>query len=105
VEDAVDASDLTFSLSQNYPNPFNPETSISYQVPEASTVVLRIFNALGQEIRTLVNGQQAAGQYDIKWDGRDSAGIKVNSGVYLYRLEVISGKQKYVRDMKMLLLQ
>ena len=105
VATAGDPSRMSFNLQQNYPNPFNPETCISYQVPEPATVVIRIFNTLGQEIATLVNGTQSSGHYQIRWDARDYAGRQVTSGVYLCRLEVVSSARRYIKDMKMLLLQ
>jgi lysophospholipase L1-like esterase len=81
------AAPTTFELSQNYPNPFNPTTQIRYQLPQAVQVSLTIYNMLGQEVRKLVNGQQPAGYHTAVWDGRDSAGRRVPSGVYHYRLQ------------------
>ena len=75
-----------YILGQNYPNPFNLETSINYQLPENVHVVIKIFNSLGQEIRTLENKQQQAGYYTIHWDGRDNSGKQVVSGIYLYQV-------------------
>lgn len=81
-----------YALSQNYPNPFNPTTSIQYAVAgdEAKTqhVTLKIFNALGQKIRTLVDEGREAGYYTVIWDGRDVYGNEIASGLYFYRLEV-----------------
>lgn len=91
---------LSFGLAQNHPNPFNPETVIGYTLPEASAVRLVIYNLLGQEVRELVNGAQAAGQYQVRWDGRDAAGYDVTSGVYLYRL--VAGSQVDTRRMLLL---
>jgi FtsP/CotA-like multicopper oxidase with cupredoxin domain len=71
----------------NYPNPFNPETQISFRLPNAGNVDLRVFNLLGQEVRRLVSGELTAGEHTIRWDGRDAAGIVVASGIYFYRLE------------------
>ncbi len=81
-------NDLQFELNQNYPNPFNPGTRISYTVPVRATVTLRIYNALGEEIRTLVNQSEEAGKKEIYWDGRNNAGNFVSSGLYVYRLQV-----------------
>ena len=71
-----------FSLSQNYPNPFNPSTIIKYSIPADSYVTLKIFDMLGREITSLVKAQQAAGNYDIKFNAASMA-----SGIYFYRLE------------------
>jgi len=77
-----------FSLEQNYPNPFNPVTTIKYSIPNnavetqhAASVQLKIYNLLGQETATLVNQNQEAGFYEVKFDGSQYA-----SGVYIYRL-------------------
>ena len=75
-----------FALT-NQPNPFNPTTQISYQLPEMGDVSLVIYNTLGQKLRTLVQGIQAAGQYHIAWDGNDALGHAVSSGIYISRLE------------------
>ncbi len=77
-----------FSLEQNHPNPFNPETEIRFRIPETAHVVLKVYNTLGQEIRTLVEAYYEAGYYSVRWDGRDKNGRVVASGVYLYRLQV-----------------
>ncbi|HEY6191355.1 MAG TPA: SBBP repeat-containing protein [Bacteroidota bacterium] len=70
-----------FALMQSYPNPFNPSATIRYQLPAASRVTLRIYNALGQEIATLIDGTKEAGYYSETWN----AG-RVTSGIYFYRL-------------------
>jgi hypothetical protein len=74
-------------IAQNYPNPFNSATTISYDLSKTTSVELTIFNLLGQKIRTLVNSRQPAGKYQIQWDGRDNAGRKMASGIYLYRIK------------------
>lgn len=89
-----------FTLNQNYPNPFNPTTKISYYIPNKDFVSLKIYNVNGQLVRTLVDGNQAAGSYDITWNGRDAYGREVSSGVYLYRL--VSGKYNSIKKMIML---
>lgn len=73
-------------LAQNYPNPFNPSTQISFGTPTEQHVELRIFNAMGVPVRTLVSTQLAAGTYTIEWDGHDDSGNQLSSGVYLYML-------------------
>ncbi|MFQ6009388.1 MAG: T9SS type A sorting domain-containing protein, partial [Candidatus Zixiibacteriota bacterium] len=75
-----------FYLGQNYPNPFNPQTTIEYHLPKTGHVILRIYNLLGQEVKTLVDGNQPAGRYSVTWDSRDQGGKEVASGVYFYRL-------------------
>lgn len=76
-----------YGLSQSYPNPFNPETFIEYQLPEPSHVSLKIYDLMGREVRTLVNDERAAGYHRVTWDGRDEAGLKLHSGIYLYRMQ------------------
>jgi hypothetical protein len=68
-------------LFQNYPNPFNPSTTISYYIPKEENVVLKLYNILGQEIKTLVNERQSLGQHSIKFFGNN-----ISSGIYFYRL-------------------
>lgn len=77
----------TFILKQNYPNPFNPTTTIPFTIIRQSTIKLVIYNSVGQEVRTLLHEEKAAGHYHISWDGRDNQGKMVSAGVYLYRLE------------------
>lgn len=86
----------TFNLYSNYPNPFNPSTVFRYDLPETGRVTLKVFNVLGQEVRTLVDTDQAAGTYEVRFDARDLA-----SGVYLYQLQ--SGS--HIQARKMLLVR
>lgn len=85
-----------FTLAQNYPNPFSPLgrgtfgnlfTNISFVLPEQAEVSLKIYNVNGQLVRTLVTEQRAAGRHIEKWDGKNSIGGNVASGVYWYRLQ------------------
>ena len=78
----------TFELRQNYPNPFNPTTTIEFALPKRDNVELSIYNMLGQRIRTLVAEGMSAGIHRIIWDGQNSSGEQVASGMYLYRLKV-----------------
>jgi hypothetical protein len=90
-----------YALSQNYPNPFNPQTRIKYELPHAGKVVLKVYNIVGQEIRTLADEIKPAGSFEVVWDARDNTGHRVASGVYLSRLVV----QGFVQTRKMLLLE
>jgi len=71
----------SFSLSQNYPNPFNPSTNIKFELPKSNYVTLKIYDALGREIATLINEKLAPGTYEVEWNGSNYP-----SGVYFYRL-------------------
>jgi hypothetical protein len=99
--DEVEQIPTKFFLSQNYPNPFNPETRISYEVAKHTRVILRIINLRGQQVRTLVNEEKPAGFYEVLWDGKNSHGQRVASGIYLYRLE----SREFVQTRKMVFLQ
>ncbi|MCK5547382.1 MAG: T9SS type A sorting domain-containing protein, partial [Thermoplasmata archaeon] len=70
----------------NYPNPFNPATTISFTVPEKAHATLSIFNIEGKLVKTLVNNTLEEGYKQTTWDGTDSHGNAVSSGVYFYRL-------------------
>lgn len=76
-----------FTLEQNYPNPFNPNTNINYSVNNAEHVLLKIYDAKGELVKTLVNDEMTAGDYSIKWDGTNHNGIKVSSGTYFYQVK------------------
>ena len=75
-----------YSLLQNYPNPFNPSTTIRFTLQQTQKVQLNIYNSAGQRIRTLISGQQSAGEHSIVWNGADDSGTHVASGVYFYEL-------------------
>jgi len=75
-----------YGLSQNYPNTFNPQTQISFQLPQAGHVSLKIYNIRGELVRTLVNEAKEAGYHSVIWDGRNQNGEEVASGVYFYRM-------------------
>jgi Leucine-rich repeat (LRR) protein len=76
-----------FALYQNYPNPFNPVTSIQYELPECTHVILKIFNYRGQEVITLINGIREPGYHQIDWDSRDNSGQMVSTGIYIYQIK------------------
>ena len=87
--------------ASRYPNPFNAETQIVYTLSEAGPVELAIYNVRGQRVHTLVQGVQAAGRYQIVWNGRSDSGAALASGVYLSRLATAQG----VRVRRLLLLK
>lgn len=87
---AEDQLPTQISLGPAFPNPFNPSTTISYQIPEAGRVRLRLYDMLGQLVTTLVDREVAAGKHSVVWDGRNERGEFVATGVYLYRMEVAS---------------
>ncbi|MCP4684986.1 MAG: PKD domain-containing protein, partial [bacterium] len=92
---------IDFSLEQNYPNPFNPSTEITYSLPAPSQVRLVVINMLGQEVVTLVEGQQSAGWHSTTWDGRSAGGKAVASGLYFYHLQA----GEFSESRKMMLLK
>lgn len=77
-----------FRLSQNYPNPFNPETTIEFYVPHGfiGPVKVRIYNVLGQQVKTLINQNLPPGDHEVIWRGSNEQGVKVASGLYFYGL-------------------
>jgi hypothetical protein len=97
-----------FTLSQNYPNPFNPTTTIPFTVNGSQFIVhspvrttLKIYNILGQLVRTLVDEAKLPGRYNIIWDGKDNSGKEVGSGIYFYQLKT----KEYTDTKKMVLLK
>ena len=90
-----------FALNQNYPNPFNPTTQIAFDLPVAAHVQLTVFNVLGQNVKTLVNGDMQAGHQLVTWNGRSDNGSQVASGVYFYRISAGS----FTQTMKMMMLK
>ena len=79
-----------FALAQNYPNPFNPSTTIRYDLPADAHVLLRIYNTLGQEVKTLLDQIETAGYRTIEWNSENGTGNTVASGIYFYRLDATS---------------
>ena len=88
-----------FALKQNYPNPFNPSTQITFALPKLSQVRLTIYNISGEVIATLVNDVMPAGNYNVVWNGKNSDGKTVSTGLYLYRID--TGDFKATKKMLM----
>ncbi|MEJ2051967.1 MAG: T9SS type A sorting domain-containing protein [Calditrichota bacterium] len=82
-------------LYQNYPNPFNPGTSIDIELDSPGKITLEIYNLLGQKITTLYNGYLFPGIHHYYWDGLNSGGLPVSSGIYIYRLETKNSVQSH----------
>ena len=89
-----------FTLHPNYPNPFNPSTTITFDLPRAADITLSIYNLRGQLVRTLHAGPLTAGTHRVVWDGTDSRGAKVASGLYVYRLH--TGEQVLSRKLMLM---
>ena len=83
-----------FVLHQNYPNPFNPTTQIRFEMPEQAYVQLTIFDINGRQVANLISENRSAGSHAVNWNGRDTTGRPVSSGVYFYRLNVTSQNGK-----------
>ena len=83
----------SFALGQNYPNPFNPSTVIEYNVPVRSNVEIAIFNVIGQQVATVVNDMHEAGSHRATWNGKNSFGKPVASGIYFYQMRAGSFEQ------------
>jgi len=91
-----DSAPNKFALEQNYPNPFNPTTTIEYSIPESGNVKLEVYNSLGEEVATLVNKFEEAGNYELTFNAS-----KLSSGIYYYRIEC----ENFVQVRKMVLIR
>ena len=89
-----------FALYDNYPNPFNPTTQIAVDLPEAATTEITVWNIMGQRVATLYRGDLNAGHHTLNFDGRDSNGKQLTSGMYLYR--VAAGKYNATKKMTLM---
>lgn len=98
-----DLNRIDYKLKQNYPNPFNPTTKINYSVPYLSKVTMKVFDVLGNEIKTLVNEEQDLGNYQVVFDAQ-----QLSSGIYYYQLKVypVNGRVgNFIQTKKMILLK
>jgi hypothetical protein len=91
---------LAFSLGPNYPNPFNPQTTIRFTLDASSYTTVTIYNILGQQVNTLVSEQMQPGEHTLVWNGRDSRGKPVSSGIYFYTIQ--AGERFESRKMVMM---
>jgi DNA-binding beta-propeller fold protein YncE len=96
----TDTTPTVFGLSQCYPNPCKQSTNINYQIAKPGPVSIKVYNTLGQAVKTLVNENQQPGYYTINWDGRDESNRQVATGVYFYRLA--SGEYKNTKKIVLL---
>ena len=92
----------TIFLSQNTVNPFNARTVISFALPKSAFVRLEVYNTLGQKVRTLIETGMKPGNHSVIWNGEDSSGREVSSGIYFYCLKT---RDKTLRVRKMLFLK
>ena len=99
-EDELDPPDNLLPDLWNYPNPFNPQTTISFILPETQPVTLGIYNLKGQKVSELFDGTLNAGNHNFVWNGTDSNGRAVSSGIYFTRIE--SGKQKRIHKLMLM---
>ena len=97
---ATDAPAVPIELHQNYPNPFNPATTLTYSIEEKGEVTLKIYDASGKYIASLVDRQEEKGSYAVEWNGRDEKGSPAASGIYFYRLT--GGNQTISKKMVLL---
>ena len=86
---------------QNYPNPFNPMTTLQYDIPENVFVKFKVYDILGNSVKTLVNKTMTSGFKSIRWDATDNLDQSVSTGVYLYTIEA----GEYRQTKKMILLK
>lgn len=101
INDEFELLPASFSIDQNYPNPFNPETVISFSLPKSSNVQIKIYDVLGNEIRTLIDEARIAGKHNIYWNATDNSGKRVSSGVYFYTISA----DNFTQTKKMVLMK
>jgi hypothetical protein len=89
-----------FTLHQNYPNPFNPVTTLRYDLPEDAMVSISIYDMMGRQAKTLVNGSQTAGYKSIQWNATNDEGKPASAGLYLYTIQ--AGQFRQTKKMVLL---
>jgi hypothetical protein len=86
-----------YVLDQNHPNPFNPTTTLRYDLPEDVMVNITIYDMMGRQVKTLINGKQSAGYKSLKWNATNNLGQSVSAGLYLYMIQ--AGDFRQIRKM------
>ena len=92
---------ISYQIFQNYPNPFNPTTTITFQMPKPSLVIIQIYNLKGQQIKTLLNEEYPTGNHTLTWDATDDLGFTVSSGVYILQMK----SEEFEKSIKLSLLR
>jgi flagellar hook assembly protein FlgD len=93
-----------FTVNQNYPNPFNPSTMISYTMPDAGSVTIDVYDVLGHRVKEVYNGTSQQGYNAVVWNATNSFGVKVSSGVYIYKVTAQLGDGRTLTDVKRMML-
>ncbi|MFQ6608765.1 MAG: T9SS type A sorting domain-containing protein [Fidelibacterota bacterium] len=101
IETPFETVPLDFTITATYPNPFNSSVTIQFEMYREEDISIRVFDLLGQEVRTLLSGKIILGKHTISWDGVDNGGKKVSSGIYFYRLTSEQG----IRTRKLVVLK
>lgn len=100
ISNSVSSIPGDYELSQNFPNPFNPVTTIYYSLPKSARVTMKVYDILGNEVRTLLNDEQiSSGRNNVVWDSKNNSGMTVASGVYFYKIVT----DEFSKTMKMIL--
>lgn len=99
--DQLSGTPFHFTLDQNYPNPFNHSTNIVFSIPVKGNIRLEIFDVLGITMKILADGEFNPGIYYMPWNGKDSEGQEVNSGIYFYRI-CLNGKIRLTKKMSVM---
>jgi len=94
------ATSITYNLYNAYPNPFNPITTLRYDLPEDALVNITIYDMMGRQVKTLVNGSQTAGYRTVQWNAINNAGQPVSAGLYLYTFQ--AGEFRQIRKIILL---
>ncbi|MCF8263195.1 MAG: T9SS type A sorting domain-containing protein [Melioribacteraceae bacterium] len=97
-------NDLTpskFDVTDNYPNPFNPSTKVRYSIPEKMNIEIRIYDAMGSSVQSLVNEEMESGNYEVTWNGTNAENVSVSSGLYFMRIQ----SAQYSKTVKMILMK